>query len=142
VKFWDASAIVPLLSGEMGSEAMNAMAAADPEITVWWGTEVECASALSRAERQAPAAGRAFPDLYQRLAQMACGWVVVEPCPELKATAVRMLRVHALRAADALQLAAALIACHYDPNSLAFVTRDDRLALAADREGFPLAWKR
>jgi len=93
-------------------------------------------------ERQAPAAGRAFPDLYQWLAQIASGWVVVEPCPELKATAVRMLRMHALRAADALQLAAALIACRYDPSSLAFVTRNDRLALAADREGFPLAWKR
>jgi predicted nucleic acid-binding protein len=52
--------------------------------------------------------------------------------------ATRLLRVHPLRAADALQLAAAIIAAEDDPRSLPFVTLDDRLALAAEREGFPV----
>jgi predicted nucleic acid-binding protein len=49
-----------------------------------------------------------------------------------------LLRVHPLRAADALQLAAAIIAADSEPRSLAFVTLDDRLARAAEREGFPV----
>ena len=47
-----------------------------------------------------------------------------------------MLRVHALRAADALQLAAALLASDEEPAGLDIVTLDSRLADAARREGF------
>lgn len=54
-------------------------------------------------------------------------------------TARRLLRVHALRAADALQLAAAIAASEADPASLKLVTLDERLAEAARREGFPVA---
>jgi hypothetical protein len=48
------------------------------------------------------------------------------------------LRVHPLRAADALQLAAAYIAAERRPSSLELVILDDRLAAAARREGFVL----
>jgi hypothetical protein len=48
----------------------------------------------------------------------------------------RVLRVHALRAADALQLAAALLVSEGNPGSLEVVTLDDRLLDAARREGF------
>jgi hypothetical protein len=48
----------------------------------------------------------------------------------------RLLAVHPLRAADALHLAAALIACDERSDVLPFVTLDDRLAEAARREGF------
>jgi uncharacterized protein len=44
--------------------------------------------------------------------------------------------VHPLRAADALQLAAAVVAAERDPPSLEFVSLDDRLLEAASREGF------
>jgi hypothetical protein len=50
--------------------------------------------------------------------------------------ALRLLRNHPLRAADALQLAAALIASEETPQTLEFICLDDRLALAARREGF------
>ncbi len=46
------------------------------------------------------------------------------------------MRVHALRAADSLQLAAALIAANHDPATLEIVSLDARLATAARREGF------
>jgi predicted nucleic acid-binding protein len=52
LRFWDSSAIVPLLVGEATTEAMQAIALEDPAMLVWWTTEVECASAIARLERQ------------------------------------------------------------------------------------------
>jgi hypothetical protein len=48
----------------------------------------------------------------------------------------RLLRVHPLRAADSLQLAAAVLASEGRPSTLEFVCLDDRLGIAAQREGF------
>ena len=50
-----------------------------------------------------------------------------------------MLRVHSLRAADSLQLAAALVAADHDPASLQVVSLDQRLNDALYQEGFLLA---
>jgi hypothetical protein len=50
--------------------------------------------------------------------------------------AERLLRVHPLRAADALQLAAALLVFGDKPRGRSFVTLDDALLQAARREGF------
>jgi predicted nucleic acid-binding protein len=50
--------------------------------------------------------------------------------------AVRLLQRHALRAADAMQLAAATVAFHGFPKNRAFVTGDDLLARAAEGERF------
>ena len=44
--------------------------------------------------------------------------------------------MHSLRAVDALQLAAAFLAAEQRPTSLAMVTLDERLATAAQKEGF------
>jgi uncharacterized protein len=44
--------------------------------------------------------------------------------------------VHPLRAADALQLAAAFAAAEGRPGSLELITLDDRLCLAARKKGF------
>ena len=60
------------------------------------------------------------------------------PSQRVGQAAQRLLRVHPLRAADALQLAAAVVAADGEPGSMPFVTLDDRLALAAQREGFPV----
>lgn len=49
---------------------------------------------------------------------------------------MRLLRVHRLRAADAVQIAAAIVAADFQPGSLEFVTLDVRQADAAEREGF------
>jgi len=79
-------------------------------------------------------AARAF----LRLRQLAGGWHEVDPSDAIREAAVRFLRVHPLRAADALQLAAAFAAAEGRPSTLAVVTLDDRLAVAAGKEGFPL----
>jgi len=61
---------------------------------------------------------------------------VVEDAAQVDRRARRLLAAHPLRAADALQLAAALVACDERPDVLALVTLDDHLAEAARREGF------
>jgi predicted nucleic acid-binding protein len=138
MKFWDASAIAPLLLAEPTTEAVQALARKDPGMLVWWTTEVECASALARLERDRALDESAATDAFRRLKQLAGGWHEVDPSDAVREAAVRFLRVHPLRAADALQLAAAFIAAERRPSALEVVTLDDRLASAARKEGFVL----
>ncbi len=136
MKFWDASALVPLLIVEPTTRRLQTLAARDPEMLVWWGSEVECVSALARMERAAALDPRAANLAYDRLDQLADGWYEIEASEIVRETAIRFLRVHVLRAADALQLAAAFVAAENRPASLQLVTLDDRLADAARKEGF------
>jgi uncharacterized protein len=138
VIFWDASAIVPLLVGEATTAQMQALAGRDPDMLVWWGSEVECVSALARLERAGALDGRAMALACDRLKQLADGWHEIEPSEIVRESAVRFLRVHPLRAADAWQLAAAFTAAERRPGSLRVVTLDERLADAARKEGFVL----
>jgi predicted nucleic acid-binding protein len=136
VKFWDSSAIVPLLVSEATTETMQAVAADDPSMLVWWATPVECVSAISRLERDGSLTTDGTGVALQRLDALAEAWNEIQPVEAARIAARRVLRVHALRAADALQLAAALIAAERNPGSLELVTLDDRLLDAARREGF------
>lgn len=136
MRFWDSSALVPLLVAESGSVSVMQAYEGDPELVVWWVTEVECVSALARLEREGSLLGASMAAALQRLDALAMAWHEVQPIGRLRQTAVRLLRMHPLRSADALQLAAALMTAEDHPATLPFVTLDDRLALAAEREGF------
>ncbi len=138
MKFWDASAIVPLLVAETTTRSLQALARRDPDMLAWWGSQVECASAVARLERAAQLDRRGAVLAFDRLKKIADGWHEIEPSEVVRENAVRFLRVHPLRAADALQLAAAFVAAERRPSSLEVVTLDDRLADAARKEGFEL----
>lgn len=138
MKFWDASAIVPLLVKEAATSSLQALASRDPDMLAWWGSQVECASALARLEREALLDLKGAALAFDRLKQLANGWHEIEPSEIIRENALRFLRVHSLRAADALQLAAAFLAAERRPSSLEVVTLDDRLADAARKEGFEL----
>lgn len=138
MRFWDASAVVPLLMSETQTSHIQALTADDPAMLVWWGTEVECASAIARLERDGTLDDGSVTQAFHRLRQLAATWHEVDPSDAVREAAVRFLRVHPLRAADALQLAAAFMASERRPASLEFVTLDDRLASAARKEGFAL----
>ena len=105
-------------------------------MAVWWASEVECVSALVRREREGMLAARMLEIALRQLREFAGAWLEVEPNDLIRETAVRILRVHALRAADALQLAAAFATAERRPASLEMVTLDERLAVAARKEGF------
>ena len=135
MKFWDSSAIVPLLVNEEATDATLALAREDPELAVWSGTPVECASAIARLERDGAPADR-IAEAFARLDDLAQAWTEVEPHDEIREVARRLLRVHPLRAADALQLAAAYLVSERRPATLEVVTLDERIRLAARKEGF------
>jgi len=138
VTFWDASAIVPLRVAEKTTKRLQALAQRDPDMLAWWGSAVECASALARLEREAALDPKSAEHAFQSLTRITDAWHEIEPSDLVRENAVRFLRVHPLRAADALQLAAAFVAAERRPASLQVVTLDDRLADATRKEGFAL----
>lgn len=138
MRFWDSSAIVPLLVEEQLSPSIGAAYGRDPEIVASWGTSIECASAIARREREGHIDGATTAAAIERLDALGAAWLEIQPSAPLRRLAIRLLRVHPLRAADALQLASAVTAGEGDPSTLTFVTLDDQLARAAEREGFPV----
>jgi uncharacterized protein len=139
MRFWDASALIPLVVAERTTSELQALAGDGRAMLVWWATDVECASALARLEREGSLNDATAADAFDRLRRLAMGWYEVDPSDGIREAAVRFLRVHPLRAADALQLAAAFVAADRRPSSMEIVTLDDRLAAAARREGFVLS---
>lgn len=136
MRFWDSSALVPLLSEEEVTAVLRDLYLADPGVIAWWGTPVECASAVARLEREGRLSPREATHSFERLDALSRHWHRVEPVEAVLETARRLLRVHPLRAADSLQLAAAVLASEGRPSTLEFVCLDDRLVTAAQREGF------
>jgi predicted nucleic acid-binding protein len=139
MKFWDSSAIVPLCVEESATNRALALVADDPEVAIWWATPVECASAVARLEREAALTPAEAAEAFHRLDLLARSWFEIEPHDELREVARRLLRVHPLRAGDALQLAAAYLAAERRPPTLEVVTLDERLRHAALKEGFRVA---
>lgn len=138
MRFWDSSALVPLILEQPQTPQATPLHDADPEIVAWWTSGVECISAITRTEREDRLIRSEVTEALRRLDALAEGWHEIQPIDRVRQIASRLLRVHALRAADALQLAAAAVAAEERPSSLPFVTFDQRLAVAAEREGFPV----
>lgn len=136
MRFWDASAVIPLLIDEPMSRALWTLAANDPAHAVWWGTAIECVSALASRRRTNSLPDEGFDQALSRLQLSRAGWIEVPPSDDLRSEAERLLRVHPLRAGDALQLAAAMTAASNNPSPLGFVCLDERLGAAARQEGF------
>ena len=134
MRFWDASAVVPLIIDEAAGPPIEARFEQTPML-VWWGTIVEATSAVSRRERAGTLSAEKVAESLELLFDLSMTWQEVSPSEPLRRAAQRLLRVHALRAADSLQLAAALVAAGDEPDSMEFVCRDVRLAEAASREG-------
>jgi predicted nucleic acid-binding protein len=136
MKFWDSSAVVPLLVSESMTGVVSEILAANRHMYVWWSTEVECVSALARLERESSAPSAAIEAALDRLAALRREWSEVAAGSAVRDVAKRLLRVHPLRAADSLQLGAAWMLADGDPSSVTVVSLDDRLRDAARREGF------
>lgn len=138
MSFWDTSAIVPLLVREPSTTGLMALRRRDPDLIVWWATSVECASAIARMEQSDELTPTAVDLALARLRELEESWSEVQPVADLRETARRFVRVHELRAGDALQLAAAFHVAEGRPSKLSVAILDTRLARAAVREGFDL----
>src|ERR1700733_11160543 len=136
MRFWDSSALLPLFVDESTRERLMALLEADNEVLSWWGTPLEIVSALARRERESLLTADQVSNTLVALHALATSWHEIVPSDAVRRTAERLLRTHPLRSADSLQLSAALIAADHDPSSLEMVCLDERLTLAARREGF------
>lgn len=137
MKYWDSSALVSIVVEEPRTRLLRTMRQDDPEQTVWCLSEVEIAAALARREREGADAGP-IETAREDLSKLVRRWRPVTAVESVRARALRLVRTHSLRAADALQLAAALVASDDKPEGMPFVCLDDRLRDAARREGFPV----
>jgi predicted nucleic acid-binding protein len=139
VRFWDASAILPLCLDEGRSTDIDQLVREDPRMTVWWATPVECASAITRRRRVGALSPADQDSAFEVLDRLSSAWFEIQPGQLVRSYAFRVLRVHQLRAADALQLAAALVWAGTSATGPAsvneIVTLDGRLAEAARLEG-------
>lgn len=140
MRFWDSSALVPLLVTEPGSAERARALQADPGLLVWWGTLIETESALQRRFREGALDAAGVRLARENLARLAWSWQEVPPSALVRTLAVRLLRTHPLRAADALQLAAALSLLQSGLSPLSFLTADVRLGDAAEIEGLDV-WR-
>lgn len=136
MNFWDSSAVLPLILDEQASSVVQRILARDFGVAVWWATPVECVSGLARVLREGRIEESGFEALKTRLGELAAEADEIGPSQVLRETAQRVLRTHPLSAADALQLAAALVWAEHRPSRRGFVCLDQRLRQAAAIEGF------
>lgn len=139
MRFWDSSAVVPLLVEEPATARAKRIAQEDPAIAVWWATRTECVSALARLLRKENIDSDDEAHTRGLLVQLSAEWTEIAPGKRLRDRAERLLAVHPLRAADAFQLAASLVWCRGKTTGRAFVSFDGRLRTAARREGFDVS---
>src|SRR5262249_36587065 len=136
MRFWDSSALVPLVVQQAASAEVEAWIAEDAAVVAWTLTPVELVSAVRRLLREDALVESAAPGAEEVARElMACAHIVSD-IERVKTIATRLLRVHALRAADALQLAAALAWVDGPAEGAVLHTFDQRLAVSASREGF------
>lgn len=136
MRFWDTSALVPLLVAEQASEMIARTYREDRTVVVAWTTAIECVSAFARKRRENQISEGLLARILQRLADVRAGWAVAEPTLQLVAIAERIVTRHGLRAADAIQLASAIGSSSFEGAQPAMVCLDRRLAQAAMAEGF------
>jgi hypothetical protein len=136
VRFWDTSAVVPLLVEQQTSARAAAWLQEDERIVLWTLTPVEVVSALRRLVRDKALDERDAQLAERRLDEFIRACQVIIDADPVKSLATRLLRLHPLRALDALQLGAALHWAEGQPQERTLHTLDGRLALAAQREGF------
>lgn len=136
MNYWDTSALVPLFIDQPHSSTAQEILGNDPETVLGWTTRVEYESALQRSRREGVLDEVEVATARESFSMLRESAVEVQPSEELRDLAVRLLAAHPLRAADALQLASALVWTGEDPSSSGFVSFDERLCTAAEGEGF------
>jgi predicted nucleic acid-binding protein len=136
MKFWDSSAIIPLLVLEQETEQCIRAYQSDQEVMVWTMSKVEVFSALCRRSREGALTEIDFDSAKKRMNDFFDNAFEVISVQKVKDRALRLLQVHPLRAAHAMQLASLLVATQEDTSRVPIMSFDDRLTLAAKREGF------
>lgn len=133
--FWDTSALVPLFVGQTSTPHAKQIFE-NYSIVIWWAAPVEIAGALARLLRMKKINSQEYSESRKLAGEMSSLWSTIRPSDSLRTRATRVVEHYDLRAADALQLAAALEWCGDQPQGRMFLTVDRRLRQAATLTGF------
>lgn len=133
--FWDSSALVPLCVRQ-GTTSSTVLLYQKHEVVVWWAAPVEIAGGLARLVRMNHISSDDYAKARKLATDLSDSWSVIQPSGAVRASAIRIVDHHNLRAADSLQLAAALVWCGGVPHGRVFLTSDQRLREAAFLAGF------
>lgn len=134
MRYWDASALVPLIVAEADSDRVRGWLAEDDHVVTWAWTRTEITSAVARRMREGLLSRTQRRAVLDRLDLLAGSWDEVTDVLAVRSRAGALLMRHPLRAADAGQLGAALLVQEHLAGPLAFVCLDRRLSSVADLE--------
>ena len=134
MRYWDASALVPLVIAEPQSERVREWLAGDDGIVTWAWTRTEIVSAIERRCREGLLDRMLRRQALDRFEAFSQSWDEVSDLLAVRTRACALLARHPLRAADAGQLAAAVLVQEQLGGGLVFACLDERLSLAAERE--------
>ena len=135
MRYWDASALVPLIVVETDSELVRTWLSEDEAIVTWVWSRTEVTSAIERRTRGGEISRPQRRQALERLAAFSSTWDEVADVLAVRSKAEALLSRHPLRAADAGQLSAALLLQEYLGGTLSFACLDQRLKAAAQVEG-------
>lgn len=132
MRFWDSSALVPLIVYEASTEQMKELLLDDRDVVVSFITPLEVESAIWRRVRGSNIDAQIAAK--RRLSALVAEWTVFDDVASTLAEATRVVKRYGLRSLDAVQLAAALLVRGVESPSI--VTTDEELITAASAEGF------
>ncbi len=138
MNYWDSSALVTLFVEQSQSEKYLKKIKQDAEVLTAWHAVPECVSAFCRLQRENFITEAQLNTLIRHLEEAAENWYIITPGKRLEKLTLRSLRVHPLRAMDAIHLAAACLARNEESPAMGFFTEDARLRTAASKEGFEM----
>ncbi|MGH9385752.1 MAG: type II toxin-antitoxin system VapC family toxin [Vicinamibacterales bacterium] len=134
--FWDASAIVPLCCSQPATAQGRKLRRELKRMVVWWGTSLEARSAFARLVREGQLSTEERATAVRLLGQLRGAWDEILPTEKVRSLAEDLPDTNRVRAADAAQLAAALVWCRERPKQRPLVCFDERLRSAATALGF------
>jgi predicted nucleic acid-binding protein len=133
--FWDSSALVPLCVQQSITPHAVALHKTH-DVVAWWAAPVEIASALARLVRLQQIIPTDYAKARKLAKALSDSWSLIQPSDVLRARALQLVDQYDLRAADAMQLAAAMEWCEGAPQGRVFLSADQRLREAALLVGF------
>lgn len=135
--FLDSSALVKGYRQEVGTSRVNQLLGGPDPLIISQLAHLEVSSALVRRARESRISDQELQQsLHELDREVARSLETIRLDDALIASAIQLTRNHALRAADAIQLACALVARIFRPqHELIFVSADLELNAAAVAEG-------
>ena len=141
MRYWDASALFPLLVSEPDSDLVRTWLSEDDRVITWVWTRTEIVGAIERRTREGSLPRRRRREVLGRLETFARSWDEVTEVLAVRSRVCALLARHPLRAADAGQLGAALLVQEQLAGTLDFVCLDGRLSSAAELESLRVKYR-